>query len=71
MEFDKKLRAQYEAARTRFAGRDQRMNMIRLVRNGRMSEVYPDMFPAGPPQREKKNYWQRYLNDFSRTYDLT
>ena len=26
------------------------MNMIRLVRNGRMSEVYPDMFPAGPLQ---------------------
>ena len=50
MEFDKKLRAQYESARTRFAGRDQRMNMIRLVRNGRMSEVYPDMFPAGPLQ---------------------
>ena len=50
MDFDKKLRAQYESARTRFAGRDSRMNMIRLVRQGRMQDVYPDMFPAGPLQ---------------------
>ena len=50
MDFDKKLRAQYESARSRFAGRDGRMNMIRLVRQGRMNEVYPDLFPPGPLQ---------------------
>lgn len=49
-DFDTELRNSYEAIRGRFAGRDQRMNMIRLVRNGRMNEVYPDMFPAGPLQ---------------------
>jgi hypothetical protein len=49
-DFDTQLRNSYEAIRSRYAGRDGRMNMIRLVRNGRMNEVYPDMFPAGPLQ---------------------
>jgi len=48
MEYEKDLRKRYEAAKTRFANRDSRMSMIRMVRQGRMNEVYPDMFPTGP-----------------------
>lgn len=48
MDYEKDLRKRYEAAKTRFANRDARMSMIRMVRQGRMNEVYPDMFPTGP-----------------------
>lgn len=48
MEYDKDLRKRYEAAKSRYSNRDTRMSMIRMVRQGRMNEVYPDMFPTGP-----------------------
>ncbi len=49
-DFDKELGHKFDGLRSRYAARDTRMNMVRMVRQGRMQEVYPDMFPAGPLQ---------------------
>jgi len=49
-DFAQDLKKRYESSRSKYAYRDNRMNMIRLVRQGRMQDVYPDMFPAGPLQ---------------------
>lgn len=47
-EFTRDLSVKFDALRSRYSRRDNRMNMIRLVRDGRMNEVYPDLFPEGP-----------------------
>jgi hypothetical protein len=49
-DFAKELKARYESSRSKYSGRDHRMNTIRLVRQGRMQDVHPEMFPAGPLQ---------------------
>ena len=47
-DFTRDLSAKFDGLRSRYSKRDHRMNMIRLVRDGRMNEVYPDLFPEGP-----------------------
>ena len=47
-EFTRDLSVKFDALRSRYSRRDNRMNMVRLVRDGRMNEVYPDLFPEGP-----------------------
>lgn len=42
----------YTRLRSRFAGRDTRMSQIRKIREGRMSEVAPDLFPEDGPWQE-------------------
>lgn len=49
-DYDKELRRKFEGAQRKHSHRDTRMNMVWMVRNGRMHEVYPDLFPAGPLQ---------------------
>lgn len=41
----------YRRTKTRFSERDQRMQNVLAVRQGRMREVYPDLFPEGPFDR--------------------
>jgi len=38
----------YRRTKTRFADRDQRMQDVLAVRQGRMRDVYPELFPEGP-----------------------
>ena len=38
----------YKRIRAQFAERDGRMNQVLAVRQGRMRDVYPDLFPDGP-----------------------
>jgi hypothetical protein len=38
----------YERYRRSFDDRDQRMNQVLQVRQGKMRDVYPDLFPDGP-----------------------
>jgi hypothetical protein len=38
----------YDRYRRMYDDRDQRMNQVLLVRQGRMRDVYPDLFPDGP-----------------------
>lgn len=45
------LRAQLQRLETRFADRDARMQNVLAVRQGRMRDVYPDLFPEGPFDR--------------------
>ena len=47
-DFARDLGVKFDALRSRYSRRDNRMNMVRLVRDGRMNEVYPDLFPEGP-----------------------
>ena len=47
-DFSKDLKSKYERLRSNYASRDARMGLVRMIRQGRMNEVYPDLFPAGP-----------------------
>ena len=47
-DYSRDLRNKYEGLRQRYAPRDSRMGLVRMIRQGRMNEVYPDLFPAGP-----------------------
>ena len=47
-DFSKDLKKKYERLRSNNASRDARMGLVRMIRQGRMNEVYPDLFPAGP-----------------------
>lgn len=47
-DFSKDLKHKYERLRSNNASRDARMGLVRMIRQGRMNEVYPDLFPAGP-----------------------
>ena len=47
----KELRGLYNRMKTRFSDRDQRMQAVLAVRQGRMRDVYPDLFPEGPFDR--------------------
>lgn len=47
-DFNKDLKKHYERLRSNNASRDARMGLVRMIRQGRMNEVYPDLFPAGP-----------------------
>jgi hypothetical protein len=38
----------YDRYRRMYDDRDQRMNQVLLVRQGKMRDVYPDLFPDGP-----------------------
>ena len=42
------IRGQLERLKTRYADRDTRMQNVLAVRQGRMRDVYPDLFPEGP-----------------------
>lgn len=42
----------YQRVKTRYAGRDTRMAQILAIREGRMSEVAPDLFPVSGPWQE-------------------
>lgn len=42
------LRGQLDRLKTRYADRDSRMTNVLAVRQGRMRDVYPDLFPDGP-----------------------
>ena len=41
----------FRRTKTRFADRDQRMQDVLAVRQGRMRDVYPELFPEGPFDR--------------------
>jgi hypothetical protein len=45
------LKQLYNRTKTRFGERDQRMQNVLAVRQGRMRDVYPDLFPEGPFDR--------------------
>lgn len=45
------LKAAYERVKTRNADRDTRMQSVLAVRQGRMRDVFPDLFPDGPFDR--------------------
>jgi len=47
-ETSKQLAHKFEQLRARHSDRDMRMSVVRAVRQGRMNEVYPDMFADGP-----------------------
>lgn len=47
----REVRALYGRAKSRFADRDRRMQSVLAVRQGRMRDVYPDLFPEGPFDR--------------------
>lgn len=42
------IRGLYERQKSRFGDRDTRMQNVLAVRQGRMRDVYPDLFPEGP-----------------------
>jgi hypothetical protein len=44
----KQLSHKFEQLRARHSERDMRMSLVRSVRQGRINEVYPDMFADGP-----------------------
>lgn len=45
------LRGLYNRLKSRFSERDSRMQSVLAVRQGRMRDVYPDLFPEGPFDR--------------------
>jgi hypothetical protein len=45
------MRALYNRMKARYGERDQRMQNVLAVRQGRMRDVYPDLFPEGPFDR--------------------
>lgn len=45
------LRGLYNRMKSRFSERDNRMQAVLAVRQGRMRDVYPDLFPEGPFDR--------------------
>ena len=45
--------AQYGRLRRAYAARDRAMQEMRQVREGRMSDVFPDLFPADGPMADK------------------
>lgn len=47
----KDVKALFTRTKTRFAERDSRMQNVLAVRQGRMRDVYPDLFPEGPFDR--------------------
>lgn len=47
----KQLRQLYDRIKARSGERDQRMQRVLAVRQGRMRDVYPDLFPEGPFDR--------------------
>jgi hypothetical protein len=47
----REVRGLYTRAKSRFADRDRRMQNLLAVRQGRMRDVYPDLFPEGPFDR--------------------
>lgn len=47
----REIRAQYDRIKSRHADRDSRMQNVLAVRQGRMRDVYPDLFPEGPFDR--------------------
>jgi hypothetical protein len=42
------IKTTYDRYRRMYDDRDQRMNQVLLVRQGKMRDVYPDLFPDGP-----------------------
>ena len=42
------IRTQYDRYRRYYDDRDQRMNQVLMVRQGKMRDVFPDLFPDGP-----------------------
>lgn len=47
----RELKAGYDRMTARYADRDNRMQDVLAVRQGRMRDVYPDLFPDGPFDR--------------------
>ena len=47
----RQIKAQYDRMKARWGERDQRMRNVLAVRQGRMRDVYPDLFPEGPFDR--------------------
>ena len=47
----KDLRGLYDRMKARYGDRDQRMQNVLAVRQGRMRDVFPDLFPDGPFNR--------------------
>jgi len=44
----KELRSLWERTKTKYSARDGRMNKVLAVRQGRMRDVFPALFPEGP-----------------------
>jgi len=47
----RQLRGLYDRTKTRYTDRDNRMQNVLAVRQGRMRDVFPDLFPDGPFDR--------------------
>ena len=45
------IKSHYDRMKARWGERDQRMQNVLAVRQGRMRDVYPDLFPEGPFDR--------------------
>jgi hypothetical protein len=44
----RQIKSQYDRMKSRWAERDKRMQDVLAVRQGRMRDVYPELFPEGP-----------------------
>ena len=47
----RQIKSQYDRMNSRWAERDKRMQDVLAVRQGRMRDVYPELFPEGPFDR--------------------
>ena len=47
----RQIKSQYDRMKSRWAERDKRMQDVLAVRQGRMRDVYPELFPEGPFDR--------------------
>ena len=47
----RQIKSQYDRMKSRWADRDKRMQDVLAVRQGRMRDVYPELFPEGPFDR--------------------
>jgi len=47
----REIKSLYQRSKSRYADRDRRMQSVLAVRQGRMRDVYPELFPEGPFDR--------------------
>lgn len=60
-----RISRKYDALKRQYLDRDQRMSRVLAVREGRMIEVYPDLFPEGLPAPMVANFIDVAARDLS------
>jgi hypothetical protein len=61
----KQIARKYEALKRQYQDRDDRMGRVLAVREGRMIEIYPDLFPEGLPAPMIANFVDVVARDLS------